>query len=248
VILLAWSSYIHSVYFGSRYLLGLVPGASGLAAWGFSGYWRGRTVHRRLPVLPRPATWAIGLALGVLSANMPIAHELPCGASTSASGKDSGYYYRDLAKWIGDPAALGLLAVGVAGLVLAGRFGLRERIVKGRDDVALAYSWTALLLASLVPLVLGPAFSQPLFEAHILVVGAVLLDAWEHRFSDRHLHALRFAFLAIAAIAVAWQANVAMPELTPWMALGLAMYLPPVLILLPLARTTGPAFSDGDGH
>jgi hypothetical protein len=78
-----------------------------------------------------------------------------------------------------------------------------------------------------------------------VVIAAVLLDAWEHRFSDRHLHALRFAFLAIAAIAVAWQANVVLPQLEPRIALFLAMYLPPVLILLPLARTTGPASSDG---
>jgi hypothetical protein len=245
VILIAWSSVVHSVYFGSRYLLGLVPAAAGLVAWGLSGYWRAKQARRPLPLLSRPATWAIGLALGILSANAPIAHEIPCGAITDGVGRDSGYYFRNLPRAIGDPVALGLLAVGIAALVLTGRFGGREWYLDGRDGVASAYVWTGLLLASMVPLILGPAASPPLFEVHTVVIAAVLLDAWEHRFSDRHLHALRFAFLAIAAIAVAWQANVALPQLEPRIALLLAMYLPPVLILLLLARTTGPASSDG---
>ena len=121
-----------------------------------------------------------------------------------------------------DPA-VGLLAVGVVGLTLAGRSrrGLPaepsdlDSDLERRDDLATAYFWTAVLLASMGPLVLGPAFSLPLFEVHMLAAAAVLLDAWEHRFSDRHLHALRYAFLMIAAIAVLWQVGVALPQLTP---------------------------------
>jgi hypothetical protein len=248
VVLLAWAALMQSVYFGSRYFLGMLPGVAAVVARGLSGYWRGRTAGRRLPVLPRPETWAIGLALGVISANAPIAHELPGGATTSKDGRDSGYYYRDLAKVIGDRGAGVLLAAGVAGLWFGRRAGRRREGApddRGHADVAAAYAWTALLVATLVPIILSASFSQPLFEAHMLAVSAVLLDAWEHRFSDRHLHALRYAFLTIAALAVGWQLGIDKPQLSPWIALGLAMYIPPILIVLPLARTTGPAFSDG---
>ncbi len=245
VVLLAWSSLIHTAYFGSRYLLGLVPGAAGLVARGLSGYWRGRTSGRRLPVLPRPATWAIGLALGVIAANAPIAHEIPPGATTSSTGKDSGYYYRDLAKSIGDPLACGLLAVGVAGLVVGRAFGRPRGAQVPRPAIATAWLLTLALLVSTVPLVLGPAASKHLFEVHMIAVAAVLLDAWQNRFNARHLHALRFAFLTIGLIAMAWQANVATPEVTPRTFIGLAMYVPLVLLVLSVVRTAGPAVSGG---
>jgi hypothetical protein len=250
VVVLACASVANSIYFGSRYLLGMVPAAAGLVARGLSGYWRGRTAGWSRPRLARPAAWTIGLALGLISANAPMAHEIPGGATTADNGKESAYYYRNLAQLVGTPRAVGLLAVGVVGLALAGRSrrGLPaepsdlDSDLERRDDLATAYFWTAVLLASMGPLVLGPAFSLPLFEVHMLTAAAVLLDAWEHRFSDRHLHALRFAFLMIAVIAVLWQVGVALPQFTPWILLGVMLYIPPVLIVLPLARTTRPAF------
>jgi hypothetical protein len=248
VVVLACASVANSVYFGSRYLLGIVPGAAGLVARGLSGYWRGRTARRSRPQLPRPATWAIGLALGLIAANAPMAHEIPGGVTTGTDGKDSWYYYRNLARAVATPAAVGVLAVGVVRLALARRSRRdlqaepSDSDSERRDDLATAYFWTAVLLASLGPLVLGPAFSPLLFEVHMLAVAAVLLDAWEHRFSDRHLHALRYAFLMIAVIAVLWQVGVALPDFTPWILLGVMLYIPPVLIVVPLARTTRPAF------
>jgi hypothetical protein len=188
--------------------------------------------------LPRSATWAIGLALGVISANAPITHEIPPGAQTSDRGDDSGYYYRDLPKAIGDPLAVGLLAVGVPGLIVGRFVGRRPPVQAGRPGVVTAYFWTLVLLVSLVPLILGPAASPALFEVHIIAVSAVLLDAWEHRHDARHLHALWFAFLIIGAIAAVWQANVALLAITPWTFFGLVLYVPPVLIMVSLAGTT----------
>ena len=234
LVVLAGAMVLHPINFGNRFLMGIVPSGAALVASGLAGYWRGRKTGT-FPALPRPATWAVGLALGILAANAPIAHEIPVGAVTGTDGRDSGYYYRDLPKRIGDPAALALLAVGVAGL----RFG------RGRRVWGTAGAWllTGLLAASIPWVVLGPSFSQPLFEVHMLAVAAVLLSAWEHRFEDRYLHALRYAFAAVAALAVAWQAGIAMPEFAPILLLGLAAHVPPILLVIPLARTTGPAMA-----
>ena len=237
---LAGAMVLHPVNFGSRFLLGIVPSVASLIALGLSGYWRGR--RGALPVLPRPATWAIGLGLGVLAANATIAHEIPAGAVADRDGIEVGYYYRGLARRVGDPAALVLLAAGAAGLVLR-RPGMGR---SERRGVALAYIWSAVLIASILPVLLGPSFSKPLFEVHMVAMAAVLLAAWEHRFDDRYLHAMRFGFLAIGAIALVWQVGLTVPRYTRWTVLGVASYLPPVLILLPIARTTGPAFAAAD--
>ena len=231
-VVLGGAMTLHPINFGNRFLMGIVPSAAAILASGLAGYWRGRKAGR-LPALPRPATWAIGLALGILAANAPIAHEIPIGASTSTGGHDSGYFYRDLPKGIGDPAALGLLAVGIAGLWIGRR--------PAGGGTAGAWFWTGALAASLPWILLGPSFSQPLFEAHMLAVAAVLLAAWDHRYDDRYLYALRYAFVAIAALAVAWQLDIAMPRPEWPMLLGLAAHLPPILLVLALARTTGPA-------
>jgi Dolichyl-phosphate-mannose-protein mannosyltransferase len=245
----AWAAVMQSVYFGSRYFVGMIPGVAAVVARGLSGYWRGRTEGLRLPRLPRGATRAVGLALGVLAANASIAHELPAGATMGRDGRDSGYYYRDLAKLIGDPAAAVILAVGAGALAFA-RPGSSGPTAGATDanhaEIPRAYLLTALLIASLVPIFLSSSFSKPLFELHMIAVAAVVLDAWEHRYGDRHLHALRFAFLTIAGLAVAWQLDIDRPDFSPWAILGLAMYVPPILIVLPLVRTTAPAFSDGD--
>ncbi len=252
VVLCAWASYVNSVYFGSRYLLGIVPAVAGLLARGLSAYWRvgeprpGQT----WPILPRPATWAIGLATGILCANAPIAHEIPCGATTGRDGRDSGYYLRNLARAIGDPAAVLILAAGLAALWWARRSRGRRDPTGPRkhDDLVLAWLWTTFVLASLIPVSLGGAFSPVLFELHNVAAAAVLLDAWEHRNRPRHLHALRYAMLAIGVIAILWQVGIEMPQFHRWTVVGLAIYVPAVLMVIPLVKSAAPEFAESDGR
>jgi len=231
LVVLGGAAALHPINFGNRFLMGIVPAAAAIVASGLAGYWRGRTTGR-LPALPRPATWAVGLALGILAANAPIAHELPMSAITGTDGRDSGYYYRDLPRRVGNPPAVILLAVGFAGLGIGrGRAGPRPGGTAG------AWFWTGVLAASLPWVLIGPSFSQPLFEVHMIAAAVALLSAWEHRFERRYLDASRYAFVAVAGLAVAWQLEIGVPP-TP---LGLAAHLPPILLVVALAGTTGPA-------
>jgi hypothetical protein len=247
LVVLAWASVVHSEYFGSRYLLAMLPAAAGLVAWGLSGYWRPSSVARPLPILPRPATWCVGLGLGMLSLNASVPHEIWGTHSINWSGRDSTYFFRDLAQWLGTQSGEALLVAGLVGLLLRSRWPRPTATFARSDELGLAHFWTAVLGVSLIPVVFCPDLSRPLMEVHMVAVAAVLLDAWEHRFNDAHLRALVPGFIMVAAVAVAWQMGITKPRLSPASLVGIAMYLPALLLIVPLARTTQPSL-DGQAR
>jgi hypothetical protein len=145
-----------------------------------------------------------------------------------------------LPKEVGNRAAFGLLGMGVAGLLFRKRLPRPAREVADRLATAAVVFWTLALIAAIIPLALGPYAFEPrgLFEVHMVAVGAVALLAWQHRFDDHVLRRLRYAFLACVPVAALWQAGFhdARFDLI-WLA-RLLLYLPPLLIVVAMARTT----------
>ena len=108
---------------------------------------------------------------------------------------------------------------------------------------AAIFSWTGLLLVSLLPLLLGRDYFRPtwLQEVHMVAVAGVLLLAWNHRDDGRRIHSLRWGLLLCALVAAAWQTGTESPEFTPQVALGIASYLPPALAILACFGEPSPA-------
>jgi hypothetical protein len=237
---LLFASVVNPLNFGSRFLLGIAPSVFALAAWGLAGYWRGMVPCDRVPVLPWTATCWIGLALGVLVANTRLSHEIPPRSNGELKDDYQGAYYHMLPKEVGNRTALGLLGLGIAGVALRHRIPRPSGPLARRLTTAAVVFWTVALIAAIVPLALGPYAFEPrgLFEVHMVAVGAVALLAWQHRFDDRVLSQLRYAFLACVPVAALWQAGFldARFDLN-WLA-RMLLYLPPLGIIVALARTT----------
>ena len=240
VWVLVFAMITNPLNFGSRFLLGIAPSLFALAAWALGGYWGGVGSCARLPLLPTAATCLIGFALGVFVANAPLAHEIPPRSNADIIDDYQGDYYHMLAKEVGNSTACVLLGVGLAGLALRGRIPrLSERLARRLSLVAIVF-WTVVLFASIGPLALGPYAFRPrgLFEVHMVAVGAVALLAWQHRFDSRALHALRYAIPACVLVAGLWQAGFLDAKFDlAWFA-RLALYVPPLLVVAALARTT----------
>jgi hypothetical protein len=145
-----------------------------------------------------------------------------------------------LAKEVGNSAAGVILGIGLAGVALRGWIPrLSERHSWRLSLIAIVF-WTVVLIASIGPLALGQYALRPrgLFEVHTVAVAAVALIAWQHRFDARALHALRFTVPACMLVAGLWQAGFLDARFDGvWLA-RLTVYLPPVLAVVGLARTT----------
>jgi hypothetical protein len=232
---LAGAMVLHPINFGSRFLMGIEPSLFAVAAWGLSGYWRGRGRSR----LGGPGVWLLGFALGVLVADARLSHEIPPGSFADPGDNAVVDLHRKLPRAIGNLGAVGL---GLLGLVLIGYRAVRPsslRLSRLASRGAIVV-WTLVTIAAIVPLILGPAAFHPLwiFEVHMVAVGAIVLLAWEHRHDGPALNALRYGLLACAGIGVFWLAGVPEPSFDPWLIVKLAVAVLPMLVAVPLAGTT----------
>jgi hypothetical protein len=239
-VVLAFAAITNPINFGSRFLLGIAPSVFALVAWALAGYWRGTPSCTRLPMQPAAASCLIGFGLGVFVANAPLAHEIPPRTNAELNIDNQGDYYHMLPKEVGNRPAFVLLVAGAAGLVLRRRIPpVPERRARQLTMVAIVFL-TLGLIVSIVPLALGPYAFRPrgLFEVHMVAVGLIALLAWQHRFDSRALHALRFTLPAFVLVAALWQAGFLDARFDlPWLA-RLTLYVPPILVVVALARTT----------
>jgi hypothetical protein len=237
---LLFAVMVNPLNFGGRFLLGIAPSVFALVGWALAGYWRGQVACEKVPVLPPAATCLIGLALGVFVANARLSHEIPPRSNAQLHDPYQGDYFHMLPIEVGNATAAALGAIGIAGLLFRKHLPRPAGRVADALLTAVVVFWTVALIAAIVPLALGPYAFQPrgLFEFHMLAVGAVAMLAWQHRFNDRVLRRLRYAFLACVPVAALWQAGFhdAHFELI-WLA-RMLLYVPPLLIVLTLARTT----------
>lgn len=235
--------------FDSRFLMGLIPSGAALIAWALSGYWLGAGDLRRA-LLPQGATWLAGFALGVVVSNASMTVDIPAPAITSQTdsrGVDHGYFYRNLPKSVGNPVSICLLAIALLLIAARNRLPCLSNGWQRRAALLKVRLWSGVLLVSLPPLVLGPNYFRALyhvprwlFEVHLLATAALWLLAWENRFDDRALRALRWGLVLTGVVVVVWQLGGDRLQWDAWVPLRLLAIAPPALVGAAVARTSDP--------
>ena len=220
------------VNFGTRFLMGMLPGIAAFAAWCLSGLWRDLPVP---PAVPTRAVWLVGFALGVLLANVEPTYAM-------GSRDRQHFLYVGLPQTIGTGVATGLLIVGM----LWERFRTSEAAAPSRPrlQMEIGLCTVALLLALIPPILLSP---RPgfWFELHMPLMGLTCLLAWRLRSDRRALYRLRYALLACLAGMVLWQL-----DFTRWIAdwpfwLGVVAIFPPIFVVVSCVPLDAPAWEPG---
>jgi hypothetical protein len=198
--------------------------------------------QRAATLLPLPATWLAGFALGVLVSNASMSSFMSWhGAHTDATGRDQGYYYRNLPKAVeslGDrvaphlPVAACLLLVAAVAIV----WRLRRPVPQpGELQISRGamYLCIGVLVASVVPLLFGPAFTagRPwLFEVHTIAAATLGLLAWHAGDLSRAPRVLSYGLLLTGLVLIFWQLGVEEPRVDAGALVRIAALVPPVLV------------------